>query len=49
MEKSVSGRVSKFYIDSNRGMVNVYYALELRFFVYRLLFSNQKMRRSGKA
>lgn len=40
MEK-ITERRSHFHTYSRKGMVNVYYALELKFFMYKLFFSRQ--------
>lgn len=42
MEKILERR-THFNLRSRGGMVNVYYALELKFFMYKLLFSRLKV------
>lgn len=41
MEK-IFDRELNFNIGSRHGKVNVYYALELKFFMYKLLFSHSR-------
>ena len=43
MEKQFE-KALRFNMRSRKGMVNIYYALELKFFMYKLFYMNKENR-----